>query len=708
MCVKQLCGIALLLALGWPVAAQELDPLATAEGLFKATEYEEAIKELNRQIPLLDERRKHDPVTRKYLVRALELRARSRFLSDDVNSARVEIELLLQAFPEHEPAPPPGSFTNLFADVKRTLVGDISLAWTPGDAAVELDGRPVTIPTPALIPVLAGPHTVSATRLGYRSEMRTLNVEAGIRTDVALDLRRTSAVMNVVTEPANVEVFVNNVSRGTTAARVGAGSALAQPSRPLRITDLNVGSYTLEYRRPCFLPEFLRLQVEQLTDMDVEPVVLKPAVAEVTVESVPAGASVMLDGEHVGNTPIVLPTVCEGPHTLELRSATGRFLRRLELRAGQKERVAGLVRPAFALLPATGVAEDRGAEYELRLRVERALVDTKSVAFFVPAAKDVERALQDARLPSGWLELDKTGALTGAASISMTSRDRLERGTELARALAVQGIATVNAAALGTDGRVALAILAMGSGEPDVLSIIVGDESSLARAQNLLDASPVLLTRSAGLLAMDVTGVEGALVASVESGSNAASAGLQPADVIVAAGGKPVASVADFERSRDEAAIDQPFSIDVRRGAEPIRQVSVRLSRVPFLMSAEDQTLLFNKLLVERRAADADLTDELERSMNSLHQAIALMRGRNWRDALGRLDRVTLPTAAEISPATVAYLRGLCFEGLNQPGSAEAAFREAAGDPVALLRTDGPTIKALAESRLAAGPSGVR
>lgn len=703
---RWLCGLALLTILGSPVAAQELDALADSDRLFQAKLYEEAIKELDRIIPQLEERRKLDPQSRKLLVRALELRARSYFLAGTLDTARVEIDLLLKAFPDHEPAPPPSPFVNLFASVKRGLVGEITLAVTPADASVELDGRLISLAAPSVIPLLAGPHTLAASRLGYRAETRTLSVEAGTRTEVALDLRRTSAVMSVVTEPAGVEVFVNSVSRGTTEARTGTGNPTLKTSRPLSITDLNVGSYTLELRRECFLPEIRRLQIEQLTDIDVSPVVLKPAVAEVTVESEPAGASVMLDGEPQGNAPIVLQAVCEGPHALELRSGTGRFILRLELRAGQRERVSGRVRPAFALLPATGVAEDRGAEYELRLRVERALAETRSVTFVVPTAKEIERALQDARLEPGWLAVDDTGSLTSAGSIAMTSRDRLERGAELARALAVQGITTVNSTT-GTVGRVSLAILAMGSGEPDVLDMSLTETDSVKHALALLDQSPVLLTRSAGALLMDVAGIDGALVAAVEPGSSAAAAGLQPADVLVFAGAKPVASVADFERSRDEAALDQPFLIDARRDGQ-VRRLSLKLTRVPFLMSDKDRTLLFNKLLVERRAADAELTDEFEQSMNGLHQAIALMHGQNWREALGLLERVVLPPGTEIGPGTVAYLRGLCFEGLNQPGSAETAFRLAAGDPVARLTPDGPEIKPLAEAKLAAGASGVR
>lgn len=703
------CALALVLLMASPlqVHAQELDPLASAVAQFNARDYEGAINELNRQIPLFDERRKQDPQTAKLLVRALELRARSRFLADQIDTARVEIVLLLQAFPEHEPAPPPDApFNNFFADVKRGLVGEIALKVTPADATVELDGRAVPLGAPSVIPLLAGPHTVAASRLGYRAETRTLSVEAGTRIDVPLELRRTSAVLSVVTEPAGVEVFVNSVSRGTTEARTGPNGPPSNTSRPLLITDLNLGFYSLEFRRPCFLPDTRRLQVEQLADIDMSSIVLKPAVAEVTVESEPVGASVMLDGEAVGNAPIVLQTVCEGPRALELRSGTGRFMRRLELRAGQRERVTGRVRPAFALLPAAAAAEDRGAEYELRLRVEQALADTRSVAFFVPTAKEVERALQEAKLVPGWLEVDDTGAFTSAASLAMTSRDRLERGTELARALAVQGIATVSPGSARAGG-VSLAILAMGSGEPDVLDISLADTESVAHARAILDLSPALLTRSAGVLLMDIAGIDGALVASVEPGSSAAAVELRPADVIVTAGGRPVASVADFERSRDEAALDQPFVIDARRDGQ-VRRLSLQLTRVPFLVSAQDQTLLFNKLLVERRAADAELTDELERSMNRLHQAIALLRGQNWREALGLLDRVALPQGAEIGPATVAYLRGLCFEGLNQPASAEAAFRQAAADSAARLTPDGPEIKPLAEAKLAAGPSGVR
>jgi serine protease Do len=65
----------------------------------------------------------------------------------------------------------------------------------------------------------------------------------------------------------------------------------------------------------------------------------------------------------------------------------------------------------------------------------------------------------------------------------------------------------------------------------------------------------------------------GALVSKVFPGSPAASAGLQEKDVIVAAGGHPVATREDVITAIYTVAADSPITLDVRRGGRPLRLV---------------------------------------------------------------------------------------------------------------------------------------
>jgi Flp pilus assembly protein TadD len=77
------------------------------------------------------------------------------------------------------------------------------------------------------------------------------------------------------------------------------------------------------------------------------------------------------------------------------------------------------------------------------------------------------------------------------------------------------------------------------------------------------------------------------------------------------------------------------------------------------------------------------------------------MRLGNWAEARTELAKVQLPAGPGVSNGTVQYLLGLCYEALGQTVEAERAWRAAVTDAESLLTEEGPSIKELAERKLA-------
>lgn len=122
--------------------------------------------------------------------------------------------------------------------------------------------------------------------------------------------------------PGGAEVFVNGERRGVT---------------PLALRDLPFGAYAVRVVRSGFAPVEQRVAIDAgrparavevtLTRVAASVAATPPAAADAAapgsmiVESRPAGARVIVDGASVGVTPVTLPTLAPGLHTVRIELA---------------------------------------------------------------------------------------------------------------------------------------------------------------------------------------------------------------------------------------------------------------------------------------------------------------------------------------------------------------------------------------------------
>jgi hypothetical protein len=700
--------VAALLATGAPVFAQPAPSdadlqvqMAEARRQFDALEYEQAVPTLDRAIAMLQTRQAPD--TKRLLAGALELRARSRFGLGDPDGAKQDFVELLKAEPGHtltgQISP---RVVALFEEAQKATVTRVTLNVTPDSATVLLDGTSVA--ATGTIPVLIGEHTLTATRTGYAPGSLTFTAAAETAAEATLALTRSSAVLSIVTAPADVEVFIDGTSRGKTSAgpppaefaerATRAGIAPNLLSGVLQVTDLAAGSHRIEFRRGCYVQAERRQEIAQLDDYVLDPVRLEPAVAALTVNATQTGVPVFVDGESRGRTPFSTE-VCEGEHTVELRSPAGRFLRRVDARPGQKLDVSGALRPAFALVSSTQTTLNA----DLRGAMERALAPLQTIMVFAPPAADLDTALKAEKLPPDWLGYDANRRPVGVTA-EVTASMRRDLSTKLAKAFDAQGIASVTAPVASNRSRLVLTLLGAGVAEPDVIEINVEQPDTVAAAVAQLDHGLSFLAPTLGLSAIDVADVAGPVIVAVDANGPAARAGLQAGQVVVAADGKPVADAAALNAAVAARTSAGPIALDVKDAAGAQKRVDLAVQMRPRLIGINDQTLLVNRTLVALRARLADAPDGDEKAAIRLNLAAALTRLESWDDARTELRQVTLPEGPGVGTGTVQYLIGLCAARLGNRADAEAAFKSAAAS-TSLLSEDGPPVKELAEARLA-------
>ena len=278
----------------------------------------------------------------------------------------------------------------------------------------------------------------------------------GASTEVVLTLERVSATVFLVTSPPGIEVSVDGVSRGRTEPGpqpprwaepiASLGVPASAVSKPFVVDDLGLGSHTFGFSRDCHVSVDLRAEIAKLTDLYLAPVKLEKAVASVYVDAPGTGAVVVLDGEPRGSVPQQIDDLCEGSHVIELRSPLGRYVERLNARAGDKLNVQGVLKPAVALLAVTGLPKEyRGPD--LRLELERRFVAAKSMTIFGPAPEKVQQALNAERLAAGWLAFDRWRGPIGETAAAITPSARLDLGGQAVEGARGSGRRRVDGAA---------------------------------------------------------------------------------------------------------------------------------------------------------------------------------------------------------------------------------------------------------------------
>lgn len=213
-------------------------------------------------------------------------------------------------------------------------------------AEVFVDGKRVDT-APALLEKLTpGKRTVEVRAPGYLIRQQEVDVEAGKTTKVTIELQldpkaaaAASGTLQVLANHKGVEVVVDGQARGLA---------------PLKVEGLAEGTHVVEGRKQGFtsVEQTVAVKKGELTTvkLSLKEVVPVPRSGGLRVISPALGATVFIDGQLAGKTPLLRHQLDPGPHFVTVRApGYEEYVQAVEVRAGQIVEVKAVLARSSAL-----------------------------------------------------------------------------------------------------------------------------------------------------------------------------------------------------------------------------------------------------------------------------------------------------------------------------------------------------------------------
>ena len=211
------------------------------------------------------------------------------------------------------------------------LAKPLEILVTPSPDNVNVKGFPLVVKFGANYLGLPGNYQVVAEKTGYQPLTETVVID-GLENRFQFELEKLPGLLDVSTRPPGALVLVDGKEVGKT---------------PLSKTEIAAGSRIIELVHERYFPYKESLMVKGFGERQQISVELKPAWASIKIQSEPAGAMILIDGEKQGLSPAEFELL-EGTHRLVLQKESfSPFESDIEVKAGQD-----LVLPAYNLLPA--------------------------------------------------------------------------------------------------------------------------------------------------------------------------------------------------------------------------------------------------------------------------------------------------------------------------------------------------------------------
>lgn len=189
----------------------------------------------------------------------------------------------------------------------RPQFGSLTVTSTPSGAEVEVDGARWGTTPVTREQVVSGTHLVRVSKENYYPQEKQVEILDGVHRDMPFQLSSSVGFITVDSNPSGAAVTV-----------VETGNRLG--TTPLREVALDPGTYTLRVELDKYETAERTLPVSLAGTPAIEVDLVRKA-GHIRVESTPAKATVLLDGQQRGQTPTVIRDVPTGTYSLRIEKS---------------------------------------------------------------------------------------------------------------------------------------------------------------------------------------------------------------------------------------------------------------------------------------------------------------------------------------------------------------------------------------------------
>lgn len=181
--------------------------------------------------------------------------------------------------------------------------GELVVRTEPSGAKVSLDGREIGETPLAAKDVASGDHQLSVKLPGHKAVTRSVTIRRQRSTEVEVALEKDLRPVRIISVPEGARVALDGEQVGST---------------PLDLASVATGARELRLTLPGHAVLTEPVTVESTDELQVFSFRLRPLAGNVRVETTPPGATVTLDGEERGKSPLALTGLPIGQHTVSI------------------------------------------------------------------------------------------------------------------------------------------------------------------------------------------------------------------------------------------------------------------------------------------------------------------------------------------------------------------------------------------------------